>query len=122
MHVFSQYGIPAWVVTLRHRGTHEKLPSVGSFRVGAEFCLSWLRANYWRPQRLTIGDVQHPGGGSRAATPMQEEEGVESGSGAAGGRKGKEKGEKEGHIWRLTRGLCQSRPELVDLLGQANYW
>ena len=47
---------------MRHTGTHEKLPSLGALRAGAEFCLSWLRANYWRPQRLTIGAA---GGGTR---------------------------------------------------------
>ncbi len=119
-----QYGIPAWIVTLRHRGTHEKLPLVGAFRAGAEFCLSWLRANYWRPQRLTIGDLQHPGGGarSRTVTPTPEEEGAESGGGGGGGGGGKRGGwEREGHVWRLTRGLCYTRPQLLELLVQSDY-
>ena len=100
------------MVTLRHCGTHEKLPSLGALRAGAEFALSWLRANYWRPQRLTIGEQQ----GARDVTPPEGEGGQGEHS-----RKGKDANSREGHIWRLTKGLCQSRDQLATLLVHADY-
>lgn len=110
-----QYGLPSWVVTLRHSGTHEKLPSLGALRAGAEFGLSWLRANYWRPQRLTIGEQGVAK--SRDATPP---EGERVGFGRHSG-KGKEAEAREGHIWRLTNGLCHSRDQLAAILIRADY-
>lgn len=118
-----QYGIPSWIVTLRHCGTHEKLPSLGALRAGAEFCLNWLRAYYWRPQRLTIGE--HVGEArSRTATPsVAEVEGMVEREGGVGEleRREEEPNEKKGHIWRLTRGLCKGRDELVSLLVHSHY-
>lgn len=107
-----QYGIPSWVVTLRHSGTHEKLPSLGALRAGAEFSLSWLRANYWRPQRLTIGE-QLGGAKTMAATPLELEEEREE-------RTEKEPETGEGHVWRLTNGLCRSRDQLAAILVHAD--
>lgn len=36
-------------------------------------------------------------------------------------RKMEECGNKEGHIWRLTRGLCHSRDQLVAFLTHSQY-
>ena len=44
----DQLGLPGWLVEIRHRGTHEELPSleVGREAVGA--ALAWLEQRYWR--------------------------------------------------------------------------
>ena len=50
-------------MTLRHLGTHQYLPSLASFRAGAEFALSWLDAHYWKPQ-LQLKPVRTHGASS----------------------------------------------------------
>lgn len=94
-------------------GTHQKLPSIGAMRSGAEFCLSWLRANYWRPQRLSMKQALSETR-SRSATP---EAVVSSEVGVASSKTGR----KEEQMLLLTSGLCHSVKQLEQILDHASY-
>lgn len=43
---FSQYGIPNWVVDVRHAATHGNLPSLNSLREAIGFCWGWLQVRF----------------------------------------------------------------------------
>ena len=120
-----QFDIPQWVIDLRHEASHSDLPSVGRLRAGATFCLRWLKHYYWRQYReiCAIQRVE-----SRATTPelgashqpcpllAQQEEvpGADVEVVATRTTEG-------GVVWKLTRGLCNSKFELVDLLTSSTY-
>ncbi len=73
---YSQYGIPSWLVALRHDGTHRMLPSLAALHSGVQFAVSWLKENYWEPQaELMMEGRGEEGGGGR-------------GRGGEGGRRG----------------------------------
>ena len=96
-------------------GTHQQLPSIGAMRLGAEFCLSWLRVNYWRPQRLLLS--KHSGNrGSMSPDPRVEGLTVTTSPSSAGA-----KCSKDGRVESLTSGLCHTVKELETLLEQASY-
>ena len=46
-----QFGVPAYIVTLRHQCAHRALPSLEALKCGASTALQWLLDNYWEPQR-----------------------------------------------------------------------
>ena len=98
----------------------KKLPPIGSLRVGAEFSISWLRANYWRPQRLTIGELQECSR-SRTVTPTEMDVDVVCVTEEREEQVGVAPRGRGGHIWRLTCGLCRSRDQLINLLVHSNY-
>lgn len=62
-----QYGIPSWLVALRHDGTHRMLPSLAPLHSGATFAISWLRENYWEPQAELMREGGGEGGGGGKA-------------------------------------------------------
>lgn len=41
--VFSQFGIPSWIVEMRHNATHRTMPSLSELTAGADWILEWLR-------------------------------------------------------------------------------
>ena len=52
MNILSlQFGVPAYIVTLRHQCAHRALPSLEALKCGAGTALQWLLDNYWEPQR-----------------------------------------------------------------------
>ncbi|KAL1520087.1 hypothetical protein AB1Y20_023562 [Prymnesium parvum] len=46
--------LPAALVELRHECTHNRLPSLSTFRLVAEQALLWLHERYWQPQRALL--------------------------------------------------------------------
>ncbi|VDN56597.1 unnamed protein product [Dracunculus medinensis] len=38
----SKVGIPTWIVKVRHKATHQHMPSLKMFRKAARFCRQWL--------------------------------------------------------------------------------
>jgi hypothetical protein len=49
--VLGHFGVPAYIVTLRHKCAHRALPSMEALKCGAGIALQWLMDNYWEPQR-----------------------------------------------------------------------
>lgn len=53
--LFLQFGIPKWVVDIRHAITHQDCPDIYDLRRATKFCLEWL----WVSDILTrIGPYQ----------------------------------------------------------------
>jgi hypothetical protein len=50
--VLGHFGVPSYIVSLRHECVHGILPSLESLKCATDFGLQWLRNNYWEPQRL----------------------------------------------------------------------
>lgn len=48
--IASNLGIPAWIVEIRHDGTHNSLSSIGVLRAACTYLLQWYRDNYWNVQ------------------------------------------------------------------------
>lgn len=46
----SRMGVPAWIVDLRHEATHDSLPSLTELRAAADWCLQWLKTEFWEVQ------------------------------------------------------------------------
>lgn len=42
--------IPEWIVELRHKLTHKKMPHINDCRRGCYFVLHWLQKTYWSRQ------------------------------------------------------------------------
>ena len=112
--VCVQYGIPSWVVEVRHHGTHSLLPSIGRLHTAAQFSLNWLRVNYWRPQRKLVHEDRRK---SRSTTPIVSGVTMETAPVEAKPAVG----QKDSAVARLTFGLCGSKPELTDLLTATDY-
>jgi len=51
-------GIPAWIVEIRHDGTHSQLPPLAVLRSASIFLLNWYYTNYWEIQTSSINDIQ----------------------------------------------------------------
>lgn len=45
-----RFGIPEWIIELRHQASHSSAPSLEKLRLGAETCLEWLDRNFWKPE------------------------------------------------------------------------
>ena len=128
LHPPVQFDIPQWVIDLRHQASHSSLPSAGRLRAGATFCLQWLKQYYWkqyqdiqllqRPESCSASPV--PAGGPppiplfppkpKERQPAIEDVAVTTVSEGTGGA-----------IGRLTRGLCSTKVELVNLLASSAY-
>lgn len=39
-------GIPTWIVKVRHKATHQHMPSLKMFRKAARFCRQWLWVSF----------------------------------------------------------------------------
>eukprot|EP00117_Sycon_ciliatum_P004718 scpid57765/ scgid8966/ Ribosomal biogenesis protein LAS1L; Protein LAS1 homolog len=48
--IASRLGIPEWIVDARHSVAHNDLPGLELLRGAAQFCLVWLKENYWELQ------------------------------------------------------------------------
>ncbi|CAH6780171.1 ribosomal biogenesis protein LAS1L isoform X2 [Phodopus roborovskii] len=46
----QEVNIPDWIVELRHKLTHKKMPHINDCRRGCYFVLSWLQKTYWSRQ------------------------------------------------------------------------
>ncbi|PLW09368.1 hypothetical protein PCANC_27332 [Puccinia coronata f. sp. avenae] len=53
--IASQLGLPLSLVQLRHRATHEHLPSLTILLESANLALDWLYAHYWLPR---LNDIE----------------------------------------------------------------
>ena len=48
--IASRLGVPEWIVDARHSVAHNDLPGLELLRGAAQFCLVWLKENYWELQ------------------------------------------------------------------------
>ncbi|XP_038172257.1 ribosomal biogenesis protein LAS1L isoform X5 [Arvicola amphibius] len=46
----QEVNIPDWIVELRHKLTHKKMPHINDCRRGCYFVLNWLQKTYWSRQ------------------------------------------------------------------------
>ncbi|XP_064606969.1 ribosomal biogenesis protein LAS1L-like [Liolophura sinensis] len=46
----AEFGLPEWLVDMRHDTTHGELPSLDLLREGVEWALDWLHQEYWQKQ------------------------------------------------------------------------
>jgi len=46
----SNFGVPGYIITLRHMATHGRLPTFEFAALAANHALQWLEENYWLPQ------------------------------------------------------------------------
>lgn len=46
----QEVNIPDWIVELRHKLTHKKMPHINDCRKGCHFVLNWLQKTYWSCQ------------------------------------------------------------------------
>ncbi|KAI9620179.1 hypothetical protein H4Q26_013746 [Puccinia striiformis f. sp. tritici PST-130] len=56
--IASELGLPLALVQLRHRATHEDLPSLTVLLESANMALDWLYAHYWVPR---LNDIEGTG-------------------------------------------------------------
>ena len=54
----SSYGIPEFIINIRHSATHGKMPSFELAAHGARAALDWLKTNYWEAQLSHINQIQ----------------------------------------------------------------
>ena len=67
-----QFGIPAYIVTLRHQCAHRTLPSLGALKCAVSTGLQWLRDIYWEPQRQHNRQREESSGEWREREPLQQ--------------------------------------------------
>lgn len=114
------------MIDLRHEASHKNLPSVGRLRAGATFCLRWLKQYYWKQyqeiQGTQIVAESCPAspelGVARPHAPLLAEPKEVQPAGDVVTTTALEEG---GTVWKLTRGLCNTRFELVDLLTSSTF-
>ncbi|XP_046380806.2 ribosomal biogenesis protein LAS1L-like [Haliotis rufescens] len=46
----EEIGIPEWIVSLRHEGTHRAMPSLDVLARGTQWAVEWLKHNFWERQ------------------------------------------------------------------------
>ncbi|XP_046583363.1 ribosomal biogenesis protein LAS1L-like isoform X2 [Haliotis rubra] len=46
----EEIGIPEWIVSLRHEGTHRAMPSLDVLSRGTMWAVDWLKHNFWERQ------------------------------------------------------------------------
>ncbi|VDI52278.1 ribosomal biogenesis protein LAS1 [Mytilus galloprovincialis] len=46
----GELGVPEWIVNLRHDATHGRLPSLDLLKTAADWCIQWLKDEYWEKQ------------------------------------------------------------------------
>lgn len=54
----ASYGVPDFVVTLRHSATHGRMPTFEFASIGAKSALEWLKDNYWEQQLKNIMEIE----------------------------------------------------------------
>ncbi|KAK8888515.1 Ribosomal biogenesis protein las1l [Tritrichomonas musculus] len=54
----ASYGVPDFVITIRHSATHGKMPSFEFASIGALSALDWLKNNYWEVQISEINSIE----------------------------------------------------------------
>ncbi|KAK3712476.1 hypothetical protein RRG08_002806 [Elysia crispata] len=52
--VAREFGIPEWIVRLRHDATHSALPCLDVLASGSKWALDYLQYNFWEQQRSNI--------------------------------------------------------------------
>nr|XP_022293479.1 ribosomal biogenesis protein LAS1L-like [Crassostrea virginica] len=48
--IAGSFGIPSWIVEMRHNATHRSIPSLAELTAGADWILEWLREDFWDAQ------------------------------------------------------------------------
>lgn len=57
----GELGVPEWIVNLRHDATHGRLPSLDLLKTAADWCIQWLKDEYWEKQMEGMAFQQdHP--------------------------------------------------------------
>jgi len=117
--ILFQYNIPGWVVTLRHEGTHRRLPPLSPLRSALDFALGWLKDHFWRPQRELMGERASPEEGSGEKSSLSSSTTVFQPPNPrwkiVGGT------EKPPFVYRLTRGLFDRKTPLINFLGEGRH-
>ncbi|XP_076317111.1 uncharacterized protein LOC143229127 isoform X2 [Tachypleus tridentatus] len=54
--VAFKFGIPDWIVDLRHCASHALTPPLEMLRTGADFALQWLRLYFWELESMMLED------------------------------------------------------------------
>ena len=54
----ASYGVPDFIVTLRHSATHGRMPTFDFAALGAKSALEWLKENYWEEQLKNILEIE----------------------------------------------------------------
>jgi ribosomal biogenesis protein LAS1 len=55
----ASYGIPDFIINIRHSATHGQLPSFELAALGAQSALEWLRINYWEAQLSELDTIEN---------------------------------------------------------------
>ena len=48
--IAQEYGIPEWLVTIRHDSTHQHTPTLPMLEHAIDIALQWLKLNFWEEQ------------------------------------------------------------------------
>ena len=107
MSLCFKLGVPSWIVTLRHEGTHCHLPTLSAFQAAIEFALNWLKHNYWLPQMDTLGRQLKDSSEQQAETVWSEAVTPATQSQSA--------------TWKLTKGQFSNKSDLSKHLAQAEH-
>jgi ribosomal biogenesis protein LAS1 len=54
----ASYGVPDFIVGIRHSATHGRMPTFELAALGAEKALSWLKTNYWEAQIAELDSLE----------------------------------------------------------------
>ncbi|XP_056014101.1 ribosomal biogenesis protein LAS1L-like isoform X2 [Ostrea edulis] len=56
--IAENFGIPNWIVEMRHNATHRSMPSLSELTSGADWILEWLREDFWRAQFKIMENIK----------------------------------------------------------------
>ena len=70
--VAERFGIPDWIVEVRHETTHGHMPSKELLLDALAFCLKWINQNYWIPE---LKKLSQSGSDEDQTTDIEDEEG-----------------------------------------------
>ncbi|KAK3096899.1 hypothetical protein FSP39_004563 [Pinctada imbricata] len=61
--IAAEFGVPEWIVELRHNATHGQMPPLSMLKSGTEWALNWLKASFgsefWEAQLQTMMTTRH---------------------------------------------------------------
>ncbi|CAG5128327.1 unnamed protein product, partial [Candidula unifasciata] len=73
--VAREFGIPEWIVRLRHDATHSSMPSLGALVTGSKWAIHYLKEHFWKHQTLESvaddKDVEFSPKGAKMSTIRQ---------------------------------------------------
>ncbi|XP_061169542.1 uncharacterized protein LOC133178896 isoform X2 [Saccostrea echinata] len=56
--IAGNFGIPNWIVEMRHSATHRSMPSLSELTAGTDWVLDWLKEDFWDAQLKIMESIK----------------------------------------------------------------